>query len=111
MSTSTPSLTPSRPDERVSPGIGRSPAAAGIASDRDPTRPASILIVDDEATVAMILARGLQYAGYETSIARSGPEALDHLAERHFDLLLTDLQMPKMRGDELQRIARERDPD
>lgn len=72
---------------------------------------ASVLIVDDEEAVAAVLARGLAHAGYETAVAYSGEEALLRLAERSFDVLLTDIHMPRMRGDDLQRIARERYPD
>jgi len=88
------------------------PSAETRSSDNGEMQtPARILIVDDERPLAMILARGLTYAGYETSVAHSGLEALDHLAERRFELLLTDINMPKMRGDELQQFAREIDPD
>ena len=75
-----------------------------------PPVPFSILVVDDEEAVAKVLARGLRYAGYETTTAQSGSEALEKLALRPFDVLLTDINMPKMRGDQLQKIARERDP-
>lgn len=71
---------------------------------------ALVLVVDDEEAVASVLARGLRYAGYQTATAQSGSEALEKLALRHYDALLTDINMPKMRGDELQRIARARDP-
>ena len=75
------------------------------------TEKASVLVVDDEEAVATVLSRGLSYAGFEVATARSGQEALERLAERHFDALLTDIHMPRLRGDEMQRIARERDPD
>ncbi len=86
-----------------------SPAPAG-AEEKAEARP-SVLVVDDEAAVAMVLSRGLTYAGYDSVVAGSGQEALDRLAEKSFDVLLTDIHMPRLRGDELQRIARERDPD
>jgi PleD family two-component response regulator len=54
----------------------------------------SVLVVDDEAAVAMVLARGLTYAGYDAVVAGSGQEALDRLAEKSFDVLLTDIHMP-----------------
>ena len=75
-----------------------------------PPTPSTVLVVDDEEAVARVLARGLKYAGYQTVTAQSGSEALEKLALRPFDALLTDINMPKMRGDELQKIARERDP-
>ncbi len=73
--------------------------------------PASVLVVDDEAEVANVLARGLTGTGYKVSVAHSGGEALERLEAGAFDLLLTDMHMPRMQGDELQRIARHRDPD
>ena len=79
--------------------------------EETPQAKPSVLVVDDEAAVAMVLSRGLTYAGYDAVVAGSGQEALDRLAEKSFDVLLTDIHMPRLRGDELQRIARERDPD
>jgi putative nucleotidyltransferase with HDIG domain len=78
---------------------------------RVPDGTPSVLVVDDEEAVAMVLARGLGRAGYRTEVARSGAEALERLALRRFDVLLSDIRMPRMRGDELQSIARERDPE
>lgn len=72
---------------------------------------ASVLVVDDEPEVARVMARGLTYAGYDVSVAHSGEEALERLEEGAFDLLLTDVHMPGMHGDVLQRLARKRDPD
>jgi response regulator RpfG family c-di-GMP phosphodiesterase len=71
----------------------------------------AILVVDDEDAVASVLARGLTYAGYEVMTANDGLDALERLSARHFDVLLTDIHMPRLRGDEMQRIARERDPE
>jgi putative nucleotidyltransferase with HDIG domain len=72
---------------------------------------ADLLVVDDEAAVATVLARGLTNAGYRVAVAGNGQEALEKLEERRFDLLLTDVYMPRLRGDELQRLARAKDPD
>ncbi|MBC8103048.1 MAG: response regulator [Cytophagales bacterium] len=99
------------------PVTGRfgSPGTAAVLSspqeDMEGANRPVILVVDDEAAVAMVLSRGLTYAGYDATIATSGQEALDRLAEKPFDVLLTDIHMPRLRGDEMQRIARERDPD
>jgi len=73
--------------------------------------PPAVMVVDDEEAVATVLARALSYAGYSVEIAHSGHEALERLAAQPFDVLLSDILMPRMKGDELQRIARERDPD
>lgn len=69
-----------------------------------------VLVVDDEEEVGKVYARGLARAGYDTQFVTSGEAALDLLQEGSFDVLLTDIHMPRLRGDELQRIARERDP-
>ncbi len=70
-----------------------------------------ILIVDDEEPVRRFVDRALQAAGYETATAGGGLEALDVAASRGpFGLLLTDVMMPEMTGDELARRLRQRDP-
>ena len=77
----------------------------------EPDRKRTVLVVDDEAGVREFVDRALRQAGYQTAIASDGPEALD-VAERlgSFDLLVTDLRMPQMMGDELARRMRLRDP-
>ena len=71
-----------------------------------------VLIVDDEEPIARFAARVLDKAGYETMTAPGAPEALELLAsEPSFDLLLTDLMMPGMRGDELARLLFQRMPE
>jgi len=70
-----------------------------------------ILIVDDEARVREFVDRALRQAGYTTAVAADGPEALAIAEESgSFDLLLTDLRMPQMTGDELAQRLRLRDP-
>jgi two-component system, cell cycle sensor histidine kinase and response regulator CckA len=67
-----------------------------------------VLIVDDEDPVRRFVDRVLRDAGYSTSVAAGGPEAIA-LASREepFDLLVTDLMMPQMSGDELSRRLRQ----
>jgi two-component system cell cycle sensor histidine kinase/response regulator CckA len=67
--------------------------------------------VDDEAQVREFVARALRDAGYTTAVAPDGPEALEVAAAQPFDLLVTDLLMPKMHGTELARRLRQDDPD
>jgi putative two-component system response regulator len=78
--------------------------------DASSVRP-RLLVVDDEEAVAYVLKRSLTRAGYEIEYAASGEEALQKLALSRFDGMLTDVSMPRMRGDELQRLARAVDPD
>jgi two-component system cell cycle sensor histidine kinase/response regulator CckA len=77
-----------------------------------PVDPHCILIVDDEEPVRRFASRVLQNAGYQTLVAADGRAALDLAAGRdRLDLVLTDLAMPDMSGDELAHLLRARDPD
>ena len=69
---------------------------------------AKILIVDDEPAVREFVDRALRAAGYTTTLASDGQEGLE-VAEKFgvFDLLLTDVKMPRMSGDELARRLRQ----
>ncbi|HEX7011458.1 MAG TPA: diguanylate cyclase [Steroidobacteraceae bacterium] len=57
-----------------------------------------ILLVDDEPTQRLIVARLLKRAGYEVETAANGREALDMLQSGDFQLLITDWEMPQMDG-------------
>lgn len=77
-----------------------------------------ILVADDEALVAVSLADLLEADGYDVTLAFDGEQALERavaaLAEaggRRFDVLVTDLNMPRMGGEDLIRAVRARDPD
>src|SRR3954447_578792 len=62
---------------------------------------ARILIADDQEMMRDSLAATLVREGHEVVAATDGPFALEKIAERRFDLLITDLKMPKMMGTEL----------
>ena len=74
-------------------------------------QPAKILIVDDERDMAESCAFFLTRAGHEPTVAASGEEALERLANRAFDLVVTDLKMPRMSGIALLAAVKSRDPD
>ncbi len=61
----------------------------------------SILVVDDEKNQREILETILSGEGYDVTTASSGEAAMKFVADRHFDLVLTDLQMTGMNGLEL----------
>jgi two-component system, cell cycle sensor histidine kinase and response regulator CckA len=68
----------------------------------------NVLIVDDEEAVLRFVERALREAGYKTSIATSGPEALEVAKKMGaLDALVTDVMMPGMSGDELARQLRQ----
>ena len=70
-----------------------------------------ILVVDDDTAILEFVDRVLRAAGYTTTLATDGPEALKVAEEQGpFDLLLTDVMMPTMNGDKLARQLRLREP-
>jgi two-component system cell cycle sensor histidine kinase/response regulator CckA len=72
----------------------------------------SILVVDDEEAIRRYVDRVLSGAGYRTTIAVDGADAIAAAARGdRFDLLLTDVVMPEMTGAELARRLRRDDPD
>lgn len=60
-----------------------------------------ILIAEDEEVYSRALALVLQRAGFEVDTALNGIDAVDLLKKNHYDLLFTDLMMPKMNGFEI----------
>jgi CheY-like chemotaxis protein len=66
----------------------------------------SILIVDDEFGLAQMLREVLRDYGYEVTLAINGRLALDILGERSIDLVVTDMMMPVMDGEELATAIR-----
>jgi len=73
--------------------------------------PHSVLIVDDEEPVRRFVDRVLREGNYRTTLAADGADAVKVAAEHGpFDILVTDLMMPRMTGDELARRLRQGDP-
>jgi len=67
-----------------------------------------ILVVDDEVKMRRVLEMSLRNMGYEVSQAADGAEAMACFDEAPFDLVMTDLNMPRMDGMQLLRSLRER---
>ncbi len=65
-----------------------------------------LLIVDDEPNLLLAVAACLRGEGYEVETARSGEEALVHVARRVPDLIVSDIRMPRMDGYTLARLLR-----
>lgn len=66
-----------------------------------------VLIVEDDAEAAAYLSRGLAEAGHTADVAADGLEAVEALSTRQYDLMLLDLSMPRMSGEEVVRWVRE----
>ncbi len=107
-------------DVQSAPGSGTTftlyfPAAAGIAMDSlpaearaDRNHTGTILVVDDEQVLREMLFEFLSDAGYVVHIASNGSEALELFRSHResIDLVITDLGMPGMGGEELYRQLR-----
>jgi len=74
-----------------------SPAAAAVAPP--PIRPGRVLVVDDEAGVAEVVAEAIGRDGHQTQIATHGAMALDMLAQDGYDAIVSDTKMPVMDGE------------
>jgi DNA-binding NtrC family response regulator len=69
-----------------------------------------ILIVDDEPEMRIALTEALKREGYQTDSAENAPDALHRLEGEPFDLVISDVKMPKMSGQELLREIKEQSP-
>jgi CheY-like chemotaxis protein len=65
------------------------------------TKTEKILVVDDERGIRYLLSDALSDAGFEVSMAKDGQESLDQLKENRFDLVITDINMPRLDGIEM----------
>jgi len=70
-----------------------------------------ILIVDDERSMRDVLSIMLKRAGYAVSTATDGEEAIGMLGSEIFDLVITDLKMPKVGGLEVLKAVKDASPD
>ena len=71
--------------------------------------PRNVLVVDDSMLIRHTVCRYLERIGYEVEAATNGQEALDLLeGEYRPDLIVTDLQMPKVSGSELITALKEK---
>jgi two-component system copper resistance phosphate regulon response regulator CusR len=67
-----------------------------------------ILIAEDEPRIAAFVSRGLEAAGYATTVSDDGAEALDRALRSDVDLVLLDVGLPTIDGFEVLRELRER---
>ncbi|RAV32940.1 response regulator transcription factor [Corynebacterium heidelbergense] len=67
----------------------------------------SVLIVEDEESLAEPLAFLLKKEGFDVHLAADGPTALNTFAQKHIDIVLLDLMLPGMSGTEVCRQLRQ----
>lgn len=72
---------------------------------------AKILIVDDEKPIRDSLKIILEEEGYKTDVAADGEEALNKIKEDNFDIIISDIKMPKLDGIQLLESATKISPD
>ncbi len=70
-----------------------------------------ILFVDDEPHVSRVAQLSLERAGYEVELASDGLEGLEKLLAEPYDVLITDMMMPRMNGWELCEAIQEQIPE
>jgi chemosensory pili system protein ChpA (sensor histidine kinase/response regulator) len=89
------------------PGMQGAVAVAGAIEPA--ARNAVIMVVDDSLTVRKVTQRLLEREGYQVILAKDGVDALEHLQETIPDLMLVDIEMPRMDGFDLTRNIRGND--
>ncbi|ALA57075.1 sigma-54-dependent transcriptional regulator [Nitrospira moscoviensis] len=70
-----------------------------------------ILVVDDEQSLREVLSIMLKRAGYAVTCASDGEEAVEQLTKEIFDLVITDLRMPKVDGMEVLKAVKSTSPE
>jgi two-component system chemotaxis sensor kinase CheA len=86
-------------------GRGTSPGARTFATDA-PAAKKRLLTVDDSVTTRNLLRIILEAAGYEVTVAVDGQDAWQKLQADEFDLIVSDIEMPRLDGFELTRRLR-----
>jgi chemosensory pili system protein ChpA (sensor histidine kinase/response regulator) len=79
------------------------PTGSAVAQ---PPQLATIMVVDDSLTVRRVTQRLLEREGYQVMLARDGVDALEQLRQSRPDLMLVDIEMPRMDGFDLTRHVR-----
>jgi CheY-like chemotaxis protein len=106
-------MPPAVPELPARPAL-ESPVAPAPASSVGPVAKEStarILVVEDEPVILMLLEKALGLEGHTVVAAANGPQAAERLRTEHFDLLVTDKNLPGTSGVELAALARVRNPD
>ncbi len=77
--------------------------AAPVRCETDAPSSASILLVEDESTLSSAIERYLMHHGMSVTVASNGDDALTAIGEQKFDVILLDLRMYGMQGDDVYR--------
>ncbi len=86
------------------------PPAETTASATPEAKGLRILVIEDEESIRRFLAMGLTQLGHRPRITADGQEGLAAFAEERFDVVLTDLGLPGISGEEVARSVARRSP-
>ena len=81
--------------------VAGAPARVAAGAAPTPAEAKRILVVEDSITSRMLLKTILESAGYDVNIAVDGLEAFTRLRAEHFDLVVSDVEMPRLNGFDL----------
>ena len=74
------------------------PAMPAVAAEKAEAKRKSVLVVEDSITSRVLLKNILESAGYDVKTAVDGIDAITTLKTEHFDLVVSDIEMPRMNG-------------
>jgi chemosensory pili system protein ChpA (sensor histidine kinase/response regulator) len=86
--------------------LRRSAMQKKVQEETDHARPTLVMVVDDSVTVRKVTTRLLERAGMNALTAKDGVDALTQLQEHHPDIILLDVEMPRMDGFEVATLVR-----
>jgi two-component system cell cycle sensor histidine kinase/response regulator CckA len=87
----------------VGAGTLKPPMPRPVEHSTEAVAGSAVLVVEDEAALGAAVAESLQDAGFVVDRASDGLEALERVREKHFDLIICDLKMPRVGGMEFYR--------
>ncbi|WP_394559802.1 Hpt domain-containing protein [Aquipseudomonas alcaligenes] len=79
---------------------------APVAAEVDSSRPTLVMVVDDSVTVRKVTSRLLERNGMNVLTAKDGVDAIAQLQEHKPDIMLLDIEMPRMDGFEVATLVR-----
>jgi two-component system chemotaxis sensor kinase CheA len=96
------------PSDLLNSAVGAATAVAhaAVAMAHADAKASRILVADDSVTSRMLIKNILETSGYNVETATDGLEALNCLRNNQFDLLVSDVEMPRMNGFELTSSVR-----
>ena len=93
----------------ITPDHGAVDGGSEEISDSEPAKTAvSILLIDDSLSIRKFIGRMLETAGYRVATAGDGEEGIRKASTQAYNLIITDLEMPKLNGYEVIQVLRSR---